>query len=41
MDQLGPAAAEAMKSSGLYKTYASIAPKPSDWPVLAPKSEIC
>ena len=37
MEQLGPAAAEAMKPSGLYKTYASIAPKPSDWPVLVTK----
>ena len=37
MEQLGPAAAEAMKPSGLYKTCASIAPKPSDWPVLVTK----
>ena len=37
MGQLGPAAAEAMKPSGLYKTYVSIAPKPSDWPVLVTK----
>ena len=37
MDQFGPATAEAMKPSPLYQTYARIAPKPADWPVLAGK----
>ena len=37
MDQLGPAMAEAMKPSPLYRTYARNAPKPSDWPVLVGK----
>jgi len=37
MDQFGPATAEAMKPSPIYKTYARIAPRPSDWPVLAGK----
>jgi pimeloyl-ACP methyl ester carboxylesterase len=38
MDQFGPATAEAMKPSPLYRTYAGIAPTPSDWPVLATKA---
>jgi len=37
MDQFGPATAEAMKPSPLYQTYARIAPRPADWPVLAAK----
>jgi len=37
MDQFGPAMAEAMKPSPIYQTYARIAPRPSDWPVLAAK----
>jgi pimeloyl-ACP methyl ester carboxylesterase len=37
MAQLGPAMAEKMKSSPLYKSYASIAPRPDDWPVLVTK----
>lgn len=37
MDQLGPAVAEMMKPSPLYQTYARIAPKPSDWPMLVTK----
>jgi pimeloyl-ACP methyl ester carboxylesterase len=37
MDQLGPAAAEMMKPSPLYKTYARIAPRPQDWTVLVTK----
>jgi pimeloyl-ACP methyl ester carboxylesterase len=31
MDQMGPGTAEMMKPSPLYKTYASIAPRPDDW----------
>ena len=34
MDQMGPAMAEMMKPSPLYKTYAQVAPRPDDWPVL-------
>ncbi len=37
MDQMGPATAEAMKPSPLYQTYARIAPRPADWPVLVTK----
>jgi len=37
MDQLGPASAEMMKPSPLYQTYARIAPKPENWPVLVTK----
>jgi pimeloyl-ACP methyl ester carboxylesterase len=36
--QMGPAAAEQMKSTPLYQLYASIAPRPQDWPVLVTKS---
>ena len=35
--QMGPASAEAMKQSPLYRVYASIAPRPEDWPVLHSK----
>jgi len=38
MSQLNAAAAEAMKPSPLYQTYAQIAPKPADWPVLVTKT---
>jgi pimeloyl-ACP methyl ester carboxylesterase len=37
MDQMGPATAEMMKPSPLYQTYARIAPRPEDWPVLVTK----
>ena len=37
MAQLGPAAAEMMKQSPIYKTYARIAPRPDDWPRLVTK----
>lgn len=37
MDQMGPAAAEMMKPSPLYKHYASVAPRPLDWTVLVTK----
>jgi pimeloyl-ACP methyl ester carboxylesterase len=37
MDHLGPAMAEVMKPSPLYQTYARIAPRPTDWPVLISK----
>ncbi|HXY09191.1 MAG TPA: alpha/beta hydrolase [Terriglobales bacterium] len=37
MDHLGPVAAQAMKPSLVYQTYARIAPKSSDWPVLVTK----
>jgi pimeloyl-ACP methyl ester carboxylesterase len=37
MANLGLEAAEAMKSSPLYRLYAKIAPKPQDWPVLIRK----
>ena len=37
MEQMGPAAAEPMKATPIYELYASIAPKPEDWPVLLTK----
>jgi len=37
MAQLGPEAAEAMKPSTMYKTYAKNAPNPKDWPNLIGK----
>jgi len=37
MAQMGPATAEMMKPSPLYKTHARIAPRPEDWPVLVTK----
>jgi pimeloyl-ACP methyl ester carboxylesterase len=36
-DAMGPAAAEMMKPSPLYQTYARVAPRPEDWPVLVSK----
>jgi len=37
MAQSGPAQAEQMKQSPMYQTYARVAPKPADWPVLFTK----
>ena len=37
MEQMGPAAAEPMKQTPMYQVYASVAPKPEDWPVLLTK----
>jgi pimeloyl-ACP methyl ester carboxylesterase len=37
MGQMGPAVAEPMKQTPMYLLYASIAPKPEDWPVLLTK----
>jgi len=37
MDQMGPATAEMMKPSPLYKLYTSIAPRPDDWTMLVTK----
>lgn len=37
MDQVGAGLAEAMKRSPVYQTYARIAPRPEDWPVLLDK----
>ncbi len=37
MGQMGPAVAELMKQTPMYQLYASIAPKPEDWPVLLTK----
>lgn len=37
MDIMGPATAEAMRPSPLYKTYASVAPRPQDWVKLVTK----
>jgi pimeloyl-ACP methyl ester carboxylesterase len=37
MGQMGPQAAEPMKQTPMYQSYASIAPKPEDWPVLLTK----
>jgi pimeloyl-ACP methyl ester carboxylesterase len=37
MEQMGPQAAEPMKQTPMYQLYASIAPKPDDWPVLLTK----
>ncbi len=34
MGQMGPQVAEPMKQTPMYQLYASIAPKPEDWPVL-------
>ena len=34
MGQMGPQVAEQMKQTPMYQLYASIAPKPEDWPVL-------
>jgi pimeloyl-ACP methyl ester carboxylesterase len=38
MSQMGPAAAEMMKPSPIYKTYAQIAPRPADWSILVTKT---
>ena len=37
MRQFSPAQAEAMKQSPMYATYARVAPRPGDWPVLHAK----
>ena len=37
MAQMGPAVVEPMKQTPMYQVYASIAPKPQDWPVLLTK----
>jgi pimeloyl-ACP methyl ester carboxylesterase len=37
MSQIGPAAAERMKQTPMYQMYASMAPRPSDWPTLLTK----
>lgn len=37
MSQIGAAAAEPMKQTPMYQMYASIAPRPQDWPVLLTK----
>jgi pimeloyl-ACP methyl ester carboxylesterase len=37
MDQMGPATAEMMKPSPLYKLYASVAPRPENWTSLVTK----
>ncbi len=37
MGQMGPEAAEPMKQTPMYQLYASVAPKPEDWPVLLAK----
>ena len=37
MGQMGPEAAEPMKQTPMYQLYASVAPKPDDWPVLLTK----
>jgi pimeloyl-ACP methyl ester carboxylesterase len=37
MAQVGPQAAEPMKQTPLYALYASLAPRPEDWPVLLAK----
>jgi pimeloyl-ACP methyl ester carboxylesterase len=37
MGQMGPEAAEPMKQTPMYELYASVAPKPEDWPVLLTK----
>jgi pimeloyl-ACP methyl ester carboxylesterase len=36
-EQVGPQAAEAMKQTPMYQLYASIAPRPEDWPRLLAK----
>jgi pimeloyl-ACP methyl ester carboxylesterase len=38
MEQVGAGMAEAMKPSPAYQTYARIAPRPQDWPVLLDKT---
>ena len=37
MEQMGPQIAEPMKQTPMYQQYASIAPRPQDWPVLLTK----
>ena len=37
MGRMGPEAAEPMKQTPMYQLYASVAPKPEDWPVLLSK----
>jgi pimeloyl-ACP methyl ester carboxylesterase len=37
MAQMGPAFAEPMKQTPMYQTYARLAPRPDDWPVLLTK----
>jgi hypothetical protein len=37
MEQMSPEAAEPMKQTPMYQLYASVAPKPQDWPVLLTK----
>jgi pimeloyl-ACP methyl ester carboxylesterase len=37
MEQMGPEAAEPMKQTPMYQSYASVAPRPEDWPVLLTK----
>ncbi len=37
MKQMGPEMAEPMKETAMYQVYASLAPKPEDWPVLLTK----
>jgi pimeloyl-ACP methyl ester carboxylesterase len=37
MEQMGREAAEPMKQTPMYQLYASVAPKPEDWPVLLTK----
>jgi pimeloyl-ACP methyl ester carboxylesterase len=37
MDHMGPAMAEMMKPSPIYQTYARVAPKPENWPMLINK----
>jgi pimeloyl-ACP methyl ester carboxylesterase len=37
MSQIGPQAAEPMKRTPMYQTYAAVAPRPGDWPTLLTK----
>jgi len=37
MGQMGPEAAEPTKQTPMYQLYASVAPKPEDWPLLLTK----
>jgi pimeloyl-ACP methyl ester carboxylesterase len=37
MSQIGPQAAEPMKRTPMYQTYAAVAPRPGDWPILLTK----
>jgi pimeloyl-ACP methyl ester carboxylesterase len=37
MGKMGPEAAEPMKGTPMYRLYASVAPRPDDWPVLLTK----